>query len=82
MLIPKKNLHELHLTDEQMEKYNELEAKANALERVVRLCGVHPTATNKIVMMCDLNKVDMNNLEALEEDVKTEFADFIIKKGE
>ena len=81
-MLSKKNLEELKLTEEQLKKYKEFERKRNVFRDILIKCKVHHTAIDKILSQSDLNKVDMNNLEALEENVKETWSDIIMNKGE
>lgn len=81
-MLSKKNLEELRLTEEQLLKYKEFENKRNVFRYILNKCGVHHTAVDKILSQSDLNKVDLNNLDSLEEAVKEEWSDFIINKNE
>ena len=72
-----KSLSGLNLTDEQMKKYKELEHKEKLLRRELRHCKVSNNAIDSIVNSSDLNKVDENNLEALDEAIRNEWKDFI-----
>ena len=80
-MLSKKNLDELKLNDEQLKRYKDFERKEKAFRSVLVKCEVHPMAINKIISNSDLNKVDLNNLEALEENVKETWSDFIKQKG-
>ena len=77
-MFSKKNLRELQLTDEQMAKYCEFERREKALREVLRRCRIHPTAIDRICSLCDLNLMDMDNLDELEESARREWAAFII----
>lgn len=79
-MINEKNLIELGLSDEQMKMYKDFTKRENALRGILKKCGVHASAVERIISKSDLNKVDMNNLEALEENIKQTWSDFIIKK--
>ena len=79
-MLSKKNLEELKLTEGQLEKYKDFERKRTAFRSVLNRCKVHPNVIEKILANSDLNKVDLNNLEALEENIKQTWSDFIIKK--
>ena len=81
-MLSEKNLAELNLTEDQMKKYRNFEQRERMFRSILKKCGVHHSAIDKIILKSDLNKIDMNNLEALEEDVKDTWSDFIVKKGE
>ena len=81
-MINEKSLGTLKLTEEQLKKYKELVQKESVLRGVLNECGVHHTAVEKIIAKSDLNIVDPDNLEALKENIKNTWSDFITKKGE
>ena len=76
-MISQKNLAELNLTEEQLQKYKELERKERALTTELQKCKVHRSAIPKIIQSSDLNKVDLENLEALDEAIRNEWKEFI-----
>ena len=76
-MLSNKNLEELKLNQEQLAKYKEFERKRNAFKIVLKRCKVHPSAIDSILSKSDLNKVDLNNLEALEENIKETWSDMI-----
>jgi hypothetical protein len=78
-MLSKKNLEELKLTEEQLKKYEDFVRRRSALRDILLRAKVHNTAIIKILEKSDLNRVDLNNLEALEEDVKESFSEFILK---
>lgn len=77
-MISERNLKDLRLTEEQLKTYRELEAKEKALRSTLKKCGVFPGVVEKIISNSDLNRVDLENLEALEETVKTEWSEFMM----
>lgn len=77
-MFSEKNLNELHLTEEQLAKYREFERKETELRALLRRCRIHPAAIDRICSLCDLNLMDLNNLETLEEEARREWAGFII----
>ena len=79
-MLSEKNINELNLSEEQLMKYKELLHKENILRSALIRCGVHPTAVEKITRSSDLKRVDPNNIEALEEDIRQTWSDLIIKK--
>lgn len=79
-MLSKKNLEELKLTEEQLKKYEDFVRRRSALRDILLKVKVHNTAIIKILEKSDLNRVDLNNLEALEEDVKESFSEFILKR--
>ena len=81
-MINRKNLFELHLSEEQIKKYEELEKRENILRDSLRRCKVHSSAIEKIVFNTDLSKVDPKDRGGLEEYIKETWSDFIISKGE
>ncbi len=76
-MISNKNLEELKLTEEQLLKYKELEKKEAVLRSCLKKCGVRGAVIEKIISKSDLKKVDVDNTEALEEDIKETWKDFI-----
>lgn len=79
-MLNEKSLNELKLTEEQLQMYKSLEKKESALRNTLHKCGVHQNVVEKIIGKSDLNKIDLNNLEALEESVRQEWSDFIIER--
>lgn len=77
-MLSKKNLEELNLNEDQLRKYKEFEKKRSVFKNTLLKCKVHHTAVDKILSQSDLNKVDLNNLEGLEEDIRETWSDFII----
>ena len=76
-MLSLKNLTELNLTEEQLQKYKELERKEKALTMELQKCKVYRSAIPKIIQSSDLNKVDLENLEALDEAIRNEWKEFI-----
>lgn len=76
-MLSKKNLEELGLSEEQKAKYEEFEKKEKALRLSLQKCKVSRNAIEGIVKQSDLNRVDLNNLEALEEGIKDMWKEFI-----
>lgn len=78
-MISEKNLKDLKLSEEQLQIYRDLEKREKAFRNILRKNKVHPTATEAIINNSDMKKVDLNNLEALEESIRQEWSDFIMK---
>ena len=81
-MLSEKNLEELSLTEEQMKKYREFVQKEKLLRMTLKECGVHAAAIEGIIARSDLNKVNADNVEALKEDIKNSWSDFIIHKSD
>ena len=75
-MLSKKNLEELGLSKEQEAKLREFEQKEVALRGLLKKCKVK-SGVEQIIANSDLNKVDTENLDALEEYIKNEWKDFI-----
>ena len=81
-MLNEKSLKGLNLTPDQLQNYRELEHKESLFRDALRRCKVHPSAIDKIIAKSDLTRVNPDNIEALEENIKETWSDFIIKKGE
>lgn len=71
------SLRELNLTEEQLKKYKELEKKENVLRTELQRCKVTRNAIPHIIAKSDLNKVDLEHIEALDEAIRNEWKEFI-----
>ena len=76
-MIPKKNIKDLQLSDEQLQIYMRLEHKEKALKTALKNCGVHSKAIDGIVNNADLNKLP-DNVDILQEQIKETWKDFIV----
>ena len=76
-MLSKKNLEELGLSEEQKAKYEEFERKETTLRGALKRCKVSNNAIDKIIATSDLNKVDSEHIEALEEEMKNMWMEFI-----
>lgn len=79
-MIPSKNINALKLTPEQVAIYKDLEYREKVLYSALARCGVIQSAIPKIIAKSDLYRVDTNNLEVLEADIKATYSGFIINK--
>ena len=75
-MISEKNLSELGLSEEQKKKLREFEKKENALRNVLKKSGVK-SGIESIIAKSDLNKVDIDHVDALQEYIKNEWKEFI-----
>lgn len=73
----KKNVEELNLTPEQMAIFTDYQNREQALRRSLTKCKVNKTATEKIITKSDLKRVDLEHTDALEEEIKNMWKDFI-----
>lgn len=72
-----KTIKSLNLSEEQETKLRELHQKEKILRDALKRCKVRECALEKIISKSDLNLIDADNMEALEEDIKTTWKDFI-----
>ena len=69
----------LNLTKEQTEIYIDLSRKESVLRKAVIRCGVHRACIDKIINKCDVSKFDPDNVDSLDEAIKQDWGEFIIK---
>lgn len=78
-MIPKKNLKDLKLTEEQKAIYKELEYKEQLVRSSLKRCGVNRNVIEKIVNVTDLTKVT-DDETLLDETIKETWGDLITEK--
>ena len=69
-MISERNIKDLHLSDEQMQIYQELSKKAGILKNELRNMGISRNAIDKIVNSTDLTKIDTENIELLRNQIQ------------
>lgn len=81
-MLSKKTREALKFTEEQEQIYKSLERNERVLKACLYDCNVSSKIIEKIIAAADLSNVDPENTEALKEDIKEKWKDFIINKGE
>ena len=71
------SLKELNLTEEQLQKYKELQKKEEILRLELQKCKVTRNAIPHIIAKSNISKVDTQNIEALDEAIRNEWKEFI-----